>query len=518
MGGLGNPHKIKGMVLIPGLPIVGNTFQLINNPAKKCIEWSKKYEASIFQIRLGIKRIVVVNSFEDVQNIWLKNSRATNSRPVLYTFHHIVSSTQGFTIGSTPEGPSFQRKKKAISMLLNYRSVMDLSDVIDNETRYTIRKLITKNSELSGPPSCNMFRYVRTELADINLMPYGQLFALRSSIFITYGFYLDCYNKDAKLAQEIINVENKIIRFRSPISNLRDFLPFLRYIPGMESKADLFGKKRNEYMNHLFRILKKKLALGESLAMNSLVGQLLASEKNKLTTSEIQSVCLTMVSAGLDNTPLNFNHVMGHLSQPYGESIQEKVFAEILSKSNNDICIAWDNLAHSMDCEYLKAVIKETLRYFTVLPLSLPRTTTKDISYKGAKIPKNTTLFMNAYAANHDSKVFPYPDVFIPDRWIDPISKTVISKGELFHFSFGAGSRMCSGNHLAFKELYTLTGRMILFFKIKPPVGDTKMLLDPFENNEHPRATSFEPKLFKVRLEPRFHDGSNDLYNKILKT
>ena len=39
-------------------------------------------------------------------------------------------------------------------------------------------------------------------------------------------------------------------------------------------------------------------------------------------------------------------------------------------------------------------------RYFTVLRLALPRTSIKDITYKGITIPKGTVFFLNAWACN----------------------------------------------------------------------------------------------------------------------
>lgn len=47
--------------------------------------------------------------------------------------------------------------------------------------------------------------------------------------------------------------------------------------------------------------------------------------------------------------------------------------------------------------------------YYTVLRLSLPRVSIKDISYEGLTLPKGTVFFLNAWACNmgrlhHQSK------------------------------------------------------------------------------------------------------------------
>ena len=63
------------------------------------------------------------------------------------------------------------------------------------------------------------------EFEDINLLPYFQKFVLQTAIFIGYGIELDCYKEHSQFCQEIIDIENKIIRLRSPISNLQDSIP-----------------------------------------------------------------------------------------------------------------------------------------------------------------------------------------------------------------------------------------------------------------------------------------------------
>lgn len=225
---------------------------------------------------------------------------------------------------------------------------------------------------------------------------------------------------------------------------------------------------------------------------------------------------LDLISAGLDNTPLNFNHLMGQLSQPYGMELQERAFKALLNLYNGSLMEAWEAVCYEMKCDEVLALVKETYRFFTVLPLGLPRQTTKDIIYNNARIPAGTTIFLNLYAANHDHRQFTNPMVFDPSRWIDPQTNKIRDK--MFHFSFGEGSRKCPGNILATREIYALTCRMLLLFKIKLPKNPSyQMKLNPFDANLHPSATSFEPEEFRVLLEKRNINGSDDLHYRILK-
>ncbi|CAH2350204.1 putative phenylacetate 2-hydroxylase [[Candida] railenensis] len=521
--GLGAPPIIPSLPSMnnDGWPIVGNFPQLLENPSLILMNWSKRTSSDIFQIRLGIKRVVVVNSFKDSKVLANRFACSTNSRPISYVFHNLVSATQGFTVGSTPAGQSYKLKKKAVAMSLNQKNVDSFSELLDIETCRVIKNILLTNSELHCMPSCYCPKCcITTELSDISLMSYFQLFVLKVALALSYGLNIDTYKRNREFAEEIIRVENTIINLRSPGTNMEDFIPILRFPPfsyfSQSNRAKQYRDRRDKYMNELMINLQFRLEQHDNCAKNSIVGKLIqTSSQNNLSSVEIQSICLTLISAGLDNTPLNFNHLMGQLSQPHtGSILQQKAFHDISSQYKGDIIEAWDSVAYSMKCQYVLALIYETLRYFTVLPLSLPRQTTKEIDYLGYTIPKGTTIFFNAYAANHDSREFPDPMKFNPDRWLDQKTKRI--NQNMTHFSFGEGSRKCSGNILVIKELYTLTCRMIILFKIRPPTNSRDLMgLDPFQYNSNKCATSFEPKLFKVKLEKRNFLNIDQLYSKI---
>lgn len=109
---------------------------------------------------------------------------------------------------------------------------------------------------------------------------------------------------------------------------------------------------------------------------------------------------------------------------------------------------------------YITALMKESLRHFSTLRLSLPRAAYKDIRYHDLHIPQGTTMLLNVWAANHDESVFG-EDVweFRPERfWEEP---------ELPHASYGFGTRMCAGVHLANRQLYVVLLMLVWGFWIE---------------------------------------------------
>lgn len=104
------------------------------------------------------------------------------------------------------------------------------------------------------------------------------------------------------------------------------------------------------------------------------------------------------------------------------------------------------------------------------------------------------------WAANHDLDHFHRPMDFIPDRFL---GVDEVGSGTQ-HFSYGAGSRMCAGAHLANRELYAIFCRLILSFEIRE-TNDVRMRpdLDPIECNAVPTGMITQPKPFKIRFIPR---------------
>lgn len=99
-----------------------------------------------------------------------------------------------------------------------------------------------------------------------------------------------------------------------------------------------------------------------------------------------------MVSAGLDTVPGNLIMGLAYLSTIDGQDIQDRVLKEIETiYPDGD---AWEKCLVEEKLPYVTALVKETLRFWTVIPICLPRTSIKDIPYNGTVVPAGTTFFM----------------------------------------------------------------------------------------------------------------------------
>jgi 3-hydroxyphenylacetate 6-hydroxylase len=103
-----------------------------------------------------------------------------------------------------------------------------------------------------------------------------------------------------------------------------------------------------------------------------------------------------MLSGGLDTVTTQVAWFVAFLSQ--NPEIQEKAVSEIRKFYDEKQPMCDEN--DDQKCPYIVALVKESLRYFTVLRLALPRASTKPVSYEDFIIPAGSVVFLNAWACN----------------------------------------------------------------------------------------------------------------------
>ncbi|KAJ5085427.1 benzoate 4-monooxygenase cytochrome P450, partial [Penicillium argentinense] len=105
----------------------------------------------------------------------------------------------------------------------------------------------------------------------------------------------------------------------------------------------------------------------------------------------------------------------------------------------------------------LGAVIQEALRLSYGLSGRLPRIAPAEtLIYKQYHIPPGipgkTPVSQSIYFVHHDPSIFPDPEKFHPERWIQAADDGVNLKR--YMVSFNKGSRQCLGMNLAYAEMY----------------------------------------------------------------
>ncbi|KAJ5179039.1 hypothetical protein N7492_002249 [Penicillium capsulatum] len=462
--------RVPGLKGPTGLPLIGNLAQIRFNAAEQYRVWSRKYGA-VYQVQLGNIPIVVVNSAAAAKVLFGQNAQALSSRPEFYTFHKIVSNTAGTTIGTSPYSDSLKRRRKGAASALNRPSVESYVSHLDVESKAFVEEL---------------YRYGNAGRVPVDPMPMIQRLSLSLALTLNWGVRVASQEED--MFDEITHVEEEISKFRSTTGNLQDYIPLLRLNPfsSNSKKAAEMRARRDKYLGSLNKDLDGRMEKGTHKPC--IQANVILDKEAKLNSEELTSISLTMLSGGLDTVTTLVAWSIGLLSTR--PDVQEKAAKAIQEMYGQDepMCPVDDD----QKCAYVAALVKECLRYFTVLRLALPRTSIRDITYQGVVLPKGTVFFLNAWACNMDPDVWTDPDDFRPERWLEQPDAPL--------FTYGMGYRMCAGSLLANRELYLVFMRTLNSFHIEP---HDEADWHPVRGNSDPASLVAIPQKYKVRFVPK---------------
>ena len=158
------------------------------------------------------------------------------------------------------------------------------------------------------------------------------------------------------------------------------------------------------------------------------------------------------VIAGSDTTAIALRSILYNLMR--NPSTMDKLLHEIDQaqrdgKLSNPISYK-ESTTH---LPYLHAVIKEAMRIHPSLGLLLERHVPQGgVHICNQHIPAGTIVGINPWVVHHDPVVFPEPETFLPERWIESGNEK-LKEMEAAFFNFGAGSRTCIGKNFSLMEM-----------------------------------------------------------------
>ncbi|CAO3404363.1 cytochrome P450 [Azospirillum palustre] len=116
---------------------------------------------------------------------------------------------------------------------------------------------------------------------------------------------------------------------------------------------------------------------------------------------------------------------------------------------------------------YLRQTIQETMRLYPAAPVLSTRRATRPITLGGWRFPARTLFLLPVQAIQHDARWFPDPLAFRPERFVPDAPPA--PRGA--HMPFGAGPRVCLGQHLAMTELTAIAAMLLQRFAVSVPAG-----------------------------------------------
>lgn len=112
---------------------------------------------------------------------------------------------------------------------------------------------------------------------------------------------------------------------------------------------------------------------------------------------------------------------------------------------------------------FTEAVIYETARMASVIPLGVFHTALVDTYFHDYLIRKGTWIWCNQYAVHMNSHFWEEPERFKPERFLSRNGESVIRNQDYF-MPFSAGKRECPGKSLANDTLFLFVSSLFQRF------------------------------------------------------
>uniref|UniRef100_A0A1A9VMJ5 Cytochrome P450 n=1 Tax=Glossina austeni TaxID=7395 RepID=A0A1A9VMJ5_GLOAU len=261
-----------------------------------------------------------------------------------------------------------------------------------------------------------------------------------------------------------------------------------RYIEIIHNfSGKIISKKREEFLKDKGRNIDKENS--EIKTRYAMLDTLLYEEAQGLI--DHQAICEevdTFMFEGFDTTSTCLKLVLLNLGQ-YPD-VQERCHQEIASLTDFENLTVFD----FNNLEYLGCVVKETLRMHPSVPF-IGRQCTKETVLNGLILPTNTQISIHIYDIMRDSKHFPEPSVFKPERFLPENTRNM----HPFAFvPFSAGLRNCIGQKFAMLEIKAALVAIIRTYRVLPVTRMKDLVL------EYGITLRTKQKLF-VKLKPRIN-------------
>jgi cytochrome P450 len=189
---------------------------------------------------------------------------------------------------------------------------------------------------------------------------------------------------------------------------------------------------------------------------------------------QMQSYLLINLIAGADTTASTLATVFYYaLRHP---SVWAKLEVEILKA---DLPTKDGNIAYrdARTLPYLDAVVREAQRVLPGVGMPLERYVPAEglrLPHDNSLVPAGSIVGMNPYVINRTASVFGQDvDAFRPERWLPQGGEDEVAYRERLDrmnntdFTFGLGTRMCGGRHIAALEMYKLIATVVRRYKVE---------------------------------------------------
>jgi len=193
-----------------------------------------------------------------------------------------------------------------------------------------------------------------------------------------------------------------------------------------------------------------------------------------LTDAEVGANIVTFIGAGHETTANALTWSLYLVAM--ADDVRERLEAEADAVAADPVAAVLAGVSLTMT----RAVIEEAMRLYPPVP-SLSRVAIAEDQVGGVAIPKGALVIISPYVLHRHRSLWTAPTQFWPERFLPGARETI---DRYAYLPFGAGPRICIGQHFAMIEAVLSLTQLIGAFRFEyagsdPPVPQQRITLRP---------------------------------------
>ncbi|KAL1710409.1 cytochrome P450 [Schizophyllum commune] len=449
----------------PTIPVLGNILQVPTKDVfQRFTEWARDF-GEIYSLKVGPSTIVVLSSPAALRDVLDKQSAYTSDRPPhpIADVSFMISNDHQIQSDAVVDADRWRGLRKVSQTLLASTVVKHYLPLQEAESTQLVFDLLNTPDKF-----------------------FDHIQRFSNSIVTAIIFGKRVPRLETPSAVAITEITTLWDHFLGPGATPPvDAFPFLLWIPDflapwMQQAKKIRKMQRALYLQFFDECQQRVDANDGEFFMANVIRD---KANHGLGREQMSLLAGSMYEAGSETSAL-FLQALVILLATHPE-VQKKAQAEL------DSVVGQGRLPVYEDGEklpYVRAIVQETHRLKTLVPMSLPHRAIRDVHYKGYLIPEGATIFGNLYAIYHDPELFEDPEVFNPDRYIltEHGTKPGVDDSDFkASFVFGTGRRICPGMHLAPTTAILATMKLLWAFEFRPAVDPATGKEIPLDVHAH---------------------------------
>ncbi|XP_073127525.1 cytochrome P450 83B1-like [Henckelia pumila] len=439
----------KSSVLPPGpkgLPLIGNLHEIDTvHPHVYLHQLAEKY-GPLMSLRFGFRPMIIISSARVAKIALTKNDLALSGRPPLIGLK--TYSYNGHDIAFSNYSETWREMRRlGVIHLFSVKQVASFLPIRKEKVSLMIKDMMEKSHSSQV----------------INLSQAAYFLTNRIICRAAFGKEYDELGK-RKFSDVFKQAQELSIAFF-----FGDYFPFLGWIDKLTGMISRLNKNLGDLDRFFQELIQDHLDPNRPETMKGDILDLMINLKQDQAAAfpiewENMKGILMNVFGGTDTSASLIVWAMTALiKKPQAmKKAQEEVRNVVGAKGVVDE----DDIQH---LPYLKAIIKETLRLFPPIPLSVPRETMEKCTIDGYEIPAKTMAYVNFHAIGLDPEYWESPTEFMPDRFLN---SNIDYRGHDFGLlPFGSGRRGCPGMNFGIASVELALSNLLYSFDWELPHG-----------------------------------------------